>query len=260
VYTFEKNVVQLLESHGIDFEFNAVDHYLKSALLNIDFMPGGVVKAFSNENSTAEIKPLTIRLWEDLYINHPVVINSRILSLLGISSRIYARKTTVSSISQEVLDVFVAENHLNIPLRAKYRYGLYHLQKLVAIMAFGRSCPIQVSGTTYKSYELLRYCSMVNCTVVGGLSKLIHHFEEKINPEHIMTYVDREWSEGKSYINLGFTIDTFTSPYGFWLSPENNERINEKSLPNNFTANELRDKGWRFIKNLGNVKLVKYQK
>lgn len=260
MFDFEKNVVQLFKSNTIIFQFNTAEHYLISDPVVILFIPDCSLPAFVQKETLMAKATKTIRLWEDEYLHHKQVIDSRILSLIGISRRIYARETVVKTISQADLEKFLFVNHLNAPIVAKHRYGLFYNQELVAVAAFGRSCPIQDAGTTYKSHELIRYCSLLNSTVVGGLSKLINHFERDKNPEHIMTYVDREWSDGSSYKKLGFSAVAKTEPQTFWLSPEKCERLSAKSLHQGKSTSRLRSEGWKSIKNLGNIKLVKFLK
>jgi hypothetical protein len=260
VFDFEKNVIQLFKTHNIDFKFNIAEHYLISDPVVIIFIPNCSLPAFVPKDSILAKAIRSIRLWEDDYLHHKQVIDSRILSLIGISSRIYGRETITKAISQADLKKFLIANHLNVPIVAKHRYGLFNNQELVAVAAFGRSCPIQDNGITYKSHELIRYCSLLNSTVVGGLSKLISHFEQDIRPEHIMTYVDREWSDGSSYKKLGFKVVARTAPQIFWLSPQKYERLSAKHLSPDKSESQLRSEDWTSIKNLGNIKLVKYLK
>ena len=256
---FEKSIIELLKTNNIEHTFNSAAHLLSTESLNIQF--------FSNCSSNDEYKSVvdnlnhdvfTLKLWEDIYMSHAQVVNSRILSMLGISKRIYARSTVIEAISQIEIDGFLKTNHLNITTKVKYKFGMFHKQKLVAVAAFGRSCPIQSDGITYRSHELIRYCSLLNHTVVGGLSKFIHHFVKEFKPEHIMTYVDREWSVGKSYQKIGFKIDSYSSPQVFWLSPDDCIRYYSAELFKTKTREQLQEAGWRSIENLGNIKLVKF--
>jgi hypothetical protein len=260
VFDFEKNVVQLFKSHDINCQFDFKEHYLVSEALVITFMPNCSLKDFVPALEKTSGANKLIRLWEDEYFSHRHIIESRILSLIGVSRSIYARETIVGEISREELDKFLVINHLNSPVTAKHRYGLYHQQNLVAVAAFSRSCPIQSGGITYKSHELIRYCSLLNTTVVGGLSKLISHFEHDKKPEHLMTYVDKEWSDGGAYKKLGFKSVMTTPPQKFWLAPDRKERTPDKILTLNKATDELENRGWTPLYNLGSLKLVKLLK
>ena len=255
---FEKDVIDLLIINNIDHKFNAESHILISDKLNIQFIP---INDYMNAqrhylNGVGSTK-LTVNLWEDIYLNHASIVNSRLLSLIGISKRIHARSTIIKTISQGELDEFLRINHLNIITKTKYRFGMYHQDELVAVSAFGRSCPIQSEDKTYRSHELIRFCSLLNNTVVGGLSKLLHHFIRSVKPEHIMTYVDREWSEGSSYLKLGFSIESITKPQSFYISPDGTRHYAREILKLN-SVEELKELNWIAVENLGNIKLVKF--
>ena len=260
MFEFEKDVIQLFELHNLNFDYNADGHNLTSDPVCIIFIPNCSDPGFLPPDVLPVKSKKTIRLWEDQYFQQKVIVNSRILSLTGKSSRIHGRKTKVKALRQPELDAFLKANHLNAPIIAKHRYGLYNKNELVAVGAFGRSCPIQDNGVTYKSHELIRYCSLLNTTVVGGLSKLISHFEKAEKPEHIMTYVDRAWSDGKTYEKLGFTIKANTPVQNIMLSPDKNERIFEKDLIRQMPGEDIEGQGWTRLKNLGNIKLVKFLK
>ena len=257
---FERNVVQLFDSQQIDFDFNDDEHLLESDALNIYFVPIYSLVEFIAPSKLPFQEIKTIRIWEDEYLHHNEIIDSRILSLIGISRRVYARQTEIKTIDKEALKAFLIKNHLNVPTSGKHRYGLYHQQEVVAVAAFSRSCPIHERDKIYRSHELIRYCSLLNTTVVGGLSKLINHFEKDKKPEHLMTYVDREWSDGRNYQNLGFKIVATTNERMFWYSADKNERILDKSLFSKQFDNKSGSKEWRQISTLGNIKLVKHLK
>ena len=126
MFEFEQNIIHLFDSHNISYEYIAKKHYLTSENLNVTFIPNCSQEGFKINEMLAPSNTKTIRLWEDEYLHHQNIIESRILSLLGISQRIYGRETVAKSISQHVLEQFLEINHLNVPIAAKYRYGLYY--------------------------------------------------------------------------------------------------------------------------------------
>jgi len=259
VISFEASIFRLFNSVGQDFQHDAQTNCLKSNKLNIEFIANPADTEYvSKINNCQEENKLTIRLWQDIYQSNRQVVNSRILALLGKSERIYARTTSIRSITQPVLAEFLNLNHLNKAANCKFKYGLFVANRLVAVAAFGRSCPIQHDGRTYISHELIRYCSLINHTIVGGLSKLISHFVKTQKPQHLMTYVDREWSQGKSYLQMGFQVESITAHKIFWIGPDNKQRIDSLSLSQNIARQELTKKGWQCVENLGNIKLVKF--
>jgi hypothetical protein len=64
----------------------------------------------------------------------------------------------------------------------------------------------KTEGKGEQSGELIRFCNKLDYTVVGGLSKLLKHFITQYQVDDVMTYIDKDWSDGKSFIQLGFEV------------------------------------------------------
>ncbi len=180
---------------------------------------------FTNTFPTEDMDFPCYYLWEDLWLFHRKKIESKLKSVFGLSSRVHGRACTVRDITNKDLTGFLEKNHLNVPIRAKYKYGLYHKGELMAVISFSKGRPIYRNGLLYNSYELLRFCNKLDTTVVGGFSKLLRHFISQQHPDDIMTYVDRDWSDGATYKKLGFERIDDTGPMEFWLDMETGERI-----------------------------------
>jgi hypothetical protein len=168
---------------------------------------------------------LVIHLWEDWWKFHREKVESRLNSLLGESVRIHGRQTKIKNINNDELLNFLEKNHLNVPLKAKFKYGLFMKKELMAAMSFSKSRVINREGIPYESYELLRFCNRLNHTVVGGFSRLLNHFIQSESPDDIMTYVDKDWSDGSTYEKAGFVLDGQLPPMEFTLDLQNGERI-----------------------------------
>jgi very-short-patch-repair endonuclease len=144
---------------------------------------------------------------EKYWMTKREIVESRIKQQLGQSRKIYARNTTLREIPFP--REFLETNHLQgAGSASKYNYGLFLKDELVAVMTF--STP---RFTVNHEYELVRYCSLLGTTVVGGASKLLKAFGRK----DIVTYADRRFSDGNLYIKLGFTL-SHTSPPGYSYS------------------------------------------
>jgi hypothetical protein len=61
-------------------------------------------------------------------------------------------------------------------------------------------------------WEISRLSSKLNCVVVGGASKVFNYFVKNYNPNMIMTYADRCYSDGNVYQKLKFMFDGVTKP------------------------------------------------
>ena len=68
-----------------------------------------------------------------------------------------------------------------------------------------------------RSYELIRFASLRGYSVMGGMDKLLKAFELEHNPDDIMSYADRDWSDGRSYEILGFERIENIEPQTFLL-------------------------------------------
>lgn len=152
-----------------------------------------------------------INIFEDEWKNKKEIIKSRIKSLVGISNKIHARKCCIREITNSLYKEFVESNHLQGYAYSSHRYGLFHGDILVAVMSFSKS------RYTNEGYEMIRFCSKLGTNVVGGASKLFKNFINKVNPNLIVSYANRCWSNGNLYITLGFKNQTEKlDNVGYW--------------------------------------------
>lgn len=239
----------------ISFEYKPLQLYfytLGSAEGRIKDAPDEVQK--SNQNLK------TIHLDEDLWVQQPRIVMGRLLALLGEARKIHARETVVARIDKKMALQFQTEHHLHVALPGKYRYGLFYQGQLVSVAVFSGGRKMRGQTTEYRSFELLRTCQKSGLVVVGGLSKLIHHFEEQFHPDDLMTYIDKDWSDGESYLKLGFEQVGELPPQQFWVNTRTLIRYTDFDLPAeiaNSTLEQRQESGFRQIANSGSLKLVK---
>ena len=141
------------------------------------------------------------------------IIESIIKNSIGIiDNKIYARKTIVKELSQKDYSKFLELNHIQGSINSKYRYGLYYQDELVSVIGFGKS--------RFKSdeFELYRFCSKLNTSVVGGFSKLISHFMKQNICSEFVTYVDRSKFDASGYFKIGFELLSETEPSYFYIN------------------------------------------
>ncbi len=197
-----------------------------------------------------------VHLWEDLWYHRQTQVQARIRALMGDSARIFARHTTARRIDKPTLDAFLALNHLQGSTQSKYKYGLYNKEELVAVASFSGKRPVKRNGKALDSYELVRFASRSGHTVTGGLSKLLATFIREVQPGDIMTYADRDWSNGHSYEQLGFKHIENTMPQTFLVHPHEMLRLYPHRLPPGLSETDLLEKGYCRIYNAGNKKYV----
>lgn len=174
-----------------------------------------------------------IHIFEDEWLTKRHIVEARLRSAVGLSTRTYARLTTVEYLNPSEASDFLAAHHIQGPARGAGVYlGLMQGAELVAVMSFGLIRFGKNIGPG--RYELFRYCS--KGTVVGGFSKLLKRFIQDYNPVYIESYSDRRWSQGNVYAKNGFVFDRRTEPNYFWAKKQ--QRFNRMS----FQKHKLKDK------------------
>jgi hypothetical protein len=186
---------------------------------------------FMNQSDQAQAQECKlIHLWEDVYTKNANLVRFRILALLGKRTRIHGRATLVKRIDKPTAALFLQTNHLQFYANAYYKFGLYHMDELVAVATFSKSRVMQDEVIPYRSYELIRFASKAGVTVSGGLGKLLKAFINEVHPAHIMTYADRDWGTGEGYEKLGFSVIGKNQPLPFYLNPATLERVSANQI------------------------------
>lgn len=201
-----------------------------------------------------------IHVDEDIWVTQPDLLLNRIAALAGRARRIHARDTVVARIDKAVAMAFQQEHHLQVALPGKYRYGLFHKGELVAVAILSGGRKMDGKPEDYRSFELLRFCHKQGIQVVGGFSKLLESFQQDFNPGDIMTYADKDWSDGSSYRKTGFAIMGETAPQLFWVDSGTKKRYYDSTLPTDMTGKapyDLEKAGYMPVYNSGSIKLVK---
>ncbi|MBO8446117.1 MAG: hypothetical protein IAC23_10575 [Bacteroidetes bacterium] len=195
-------------------------------------------------------------------------IRQRLLAHFGIFRHVFARNCEARRIhrdmAREFLDVYHSYGHTV----CRYSYGLF-LKKavesdriptgnevqaksapgqsrlltgngipagtLVAVATFSNGRLMPRNGKVYRSYQWIRYASLPDVRVSGGMGKMLKHFISDMGmgregrhdgkePENfggcdIMSYADLEWSGGDVYRQLGFIAEDRKSPVMYSISP-----------------------------------------
>ncbi len=156
-----------------------------------------------------------LHIFEDEWINKQEIWKSVILNKLNLSNKLHARKCTIKEVSNNEKSEFLINNHLQGNDKSSIRIGLYYHDKLVSIMTFGKS-----RYNKKYEYELIRFCSCLNTSVVGGASKLIRYFINTYKPSSIISYANRRWSNGNLYNQLGFEHLSMSIPNYFYFNSD----------------------------------------
>lgn len=194
------------------------------------------------------------------------IVASMILNSVGMSEKIHARKTEAKIVDSKTARAFCEINHINGYAQSRLQIGLYHGEELVSVMTFTPSRYEKRQG----AWEIVRFCSILNHTVVGGASKLIAAARKLIGQEMtcLLTYADLMHGTGNGYKACGFKEIGRTDVGYFWYGKHVREsrqkyqrhkleKVFNETFPKEMTENDIMfSKGYRKLYNAGNAKFI----
>ena len=200
------------------------------------------------ENAIAEAegkdKGRPIIITEDRWRSEGDCIRRRLLAHMGIFTHVFARNCEVRKLHKGEAADFMNRWHSYGDATCRYRLGLF-LKKpargangelppgeMVAAATFSNGRLMERGGKYYRSYQWIRYASLPDVRVTGGMGKIMKHFldeaiagdEEDRSTDRfggwdIMSYADLEWSDGNVYRRLGFADEGHKSPVMYRVDP-----------------------------------------
>jgi len=227
----EKEIGEYLNSLGIQYttdrevlDGHEIDLYIEEKKMGIE-LDGIYWHSFnrfeSKEEKQKHLAKTTKALEKGINLIHVLdtewiekqdIIKSMIISRVGLSNKIYARKCSIKEISPSEATEFLEKNHIQGSAGSALRIGLFYDDDLVMLISFGKP-----RFNKNYSWELIRLASKLGTTVVGGASKLFNYFINNNDiGEGVICYSDRRFGEGKVYENLGFILDKSTEPGYYW--------------------------------------------
>jgi hypothetical protein len=199
----------------------------------------------------------TFSFWINDWFNKKEIILSIISSKLGENKRVFARNCEAKKVNKQEAEIFLNQNHLLGYKTAYFKYALYNQQEIIAIATFSKGRKMNRLEANKRSFELISFCCKKNVSVTGGLSKLIKAFVTHLQPGDLMTYIDKDWSDGNAYLKLGFKIHSETEAQSYVFDQTNFEKYQLEKLPENiFIALQSNKQNLEIVKNAGNLKLV----
>jgi len=158
-----------------------------------------------------------ITIFEDEWYERKYVVMNRIAVLLNkCQNRSYARKLNIQEISTTDAKSFCETHHLQGYTKSSIKLGLFDEHVLKSVMTFSHPS-IAKGGRNQTYWEMARYCTD-GSLVVGGASRLLHKFITDQNPQTIVSFADRRWSNGHLYETLGFELVGATPPNYWYVS------------------------------------------
>ncbi|MGM9737946.1 MAG: hypothetical protein ACI3ZT_05990 [Candidatus Cryptobacteroides sp.] len=178
------------------------------------------VKLLKDEGRQVVILP------EDIWRSRSDMIQHRLLAQLGVFRSVFARNTEVRRIDKVASSEFFTDCHTYRDAAARYRYGLYDMHgRLVAAASFSGARVWDKPEGKVSSCEWVRYASLPDIRVVGGMGKVLKAFISEAGPDNVMSYADLEWTDGAVYERLGFKMESLRSPVAFAVDRYSYERV-----------------------------------
>lgn len=192
-----------------------------------------------------------IVIHEDIWLSRRVAVINRLLSLTGKAQRIHGRQCLVKRIDVATSKLFLDQYHIGGFINSYFKYGLFFRDELISVGLFSKCRTFRTADNqTLKSAELTRFASKTGIRITGGLDKLLNTFCREYEVNHLMTYADKEWTDGKSYFTLGFEKTGETPPLQFLVHKKSGRRTLAGKIP------DYPD-DWVLKNNLGNIKLIR---
>jgi len=211
-----------------------------------------------------------ITVFEDEWTYKREIVLSRLRNILGIPGRerIYARNCDIKEITPSIKNKFLDDNHIQGRDNSSVKLGAYYDGILVSVMTFSSGSIAKGNSPFPGVYELNRFCSARNTSVIGIASKLLKYFVENYNPTSVFSYADKRWSTGGLYSNLGFS-ECYSSEPNYWYI-ENSRRVHRFNFRKSILSDKLpqfstslsewenmKENGYDRIWDCGNLKFTK---
>lgn len=169
-------------------------------------------------NYTSSRSSAYIIVAEDIWHSRGEMIRSRLLAQLGRFTSVFARNTEVRRIDKRTAADFLGRWHTYGDASCRYRYGLFTGDgTVVAVSCFSSPRTWDKGGSAIRSYEWVRYASLPGVRVAGGMGKMLKAFVREVHPDDIMSYADREWTDGSVYEKLHFVPEGLRPPVMFLI-------------------------------------------
>ncbi len=153
-----------------------------------------------------------IHIREEQWIEKMDFIKHRFYSVFESNIKIHARQCKIRRINKIEYDVFLNQNHLLQTAKTKFKYGLFKGDTLLAVMGISGGRWMTKEDDLRKSFEIIRFASQTNITIVGGFSKLLKFIESDIQVQEWMSYFDLDWVVSNVYRTMKFEIKEITKP------------------------------------------------
>lgn len=254
---YELEIESLLLSNNIDFARNnrtiihplELDFYIPKHNLAIEF--NGTYWHSSlhkdknyhyNKSKLCEEKGIRlIHIWEYEWENERqkhILINM-ILSACQKNKSIYARNCNITIKQSNEMKRFFEENNIQGFRPGKFSICLEYNNEIVMAYQMG----FNFFGKGKYEWEVIRGATKLGYNVIGGASKIWKYFKENYNPQSCVYYIDYNYFNGSSILNLDSNFKFIKTQPGFknWYVEEN--VIKNRDPKNHSKIKELEKEG-----------------
>lgn len=175
-----------------------------------------------------------IQIYDIEWLYKQDISKSRLLHILGKSTKIFARCCVLKELTQKQKQEFLNNNHIQGDCYSTINVGLFYDDTLYSVMTFSKFR----YGTKFQ-YEMIRFATLTNCVIVGGANKLFKYFIQTRVPTSIISYCDLRWGNGSVYRNLGMVQDIDTPPNYYYFKPNDKQLISRQQFQKHKLSNIL---------------------
>lgn len=224
-----KQEIDLLNDElGIGVEYDGLKWH------SSEFKDKGYHIRKTNDCESVGIK--LIHIFEDEWTFKKEIVKSILCNLFKKTNNvIHSNKCDAMHIEGTEKREFLKNNHIVGDCDCDVSIGLLYNGELMSIACFKK---IDGQG----KYVLARYCSKLFTVVVGGLSKLLNKFLTENYCASIVTYCDKRYFDGHSFLKLGFALKHTTEPNKFYVYGTN-KQSRKRYISNEHSVNEIYDCG-----------------
>lgn len=205
---FITDIEQIANTHeytrtGIGFNVNSIKVYYHDVNLCREQLVGKSYLLDLNKQSDK-----CLHVFSDEYDSNRKLIIDKIRYITKTNkniNKIAARLCDITILQNDIAAQFIKNNHAQGSDNSQIYYGLTHRGVLVAVMGFTKPrLFMSKSSVTEDVWELSRFATLNEFSVVGAASKLLKSFENNHQPKEIFSFADKRWSDGNLYKSLGF--------------------------------------------------------
>ena len=191
-------------NHKLAIEYNGIYWHSYSYLASTI----NKFKHYDKHEICAKLGIKLLQITDHEWKNQKEIVKSMILSSIGKSNRIFARKCELIELTNDEFNEFMKRTHFQGKTNTNVKIGLINNGNLVCAMGLNKHNKYE--------WEISRYSNELNTNVIGGASKILANFIIKNKPKTIMSYANRRYSVGNLYKAIGFKLISVVDPNYFY--------------------------------------------